>query len=1128
MGLRHRSIRLRVGILIAVPVFCLIGLYGFAASITLGNALTQSHARTLRNALLEPLGNFQLKLDAERRLAVLKLANPDSTVAASSLNTAESQTVLALGALTTAIRSARVNAQPHELQAISKLMSDTNNLADIRNAVSASAISISQTLQEYSVITEQGYSVLEAAMFQQASVPLVGQALQVINLDEVAQTGLEESNLLEADIDRGKFPNQDRILFGFLAGYRSQQLASTLPLLDPQYQEMLTSKVPPAMSAQLTSLERTVEDSPWRSGPAPTAITAGLGIFERYSVATGQAITEAADVLQNQAQSQADSVFTQLILAAGFGFIGTVVSIGLSLFIGRSLVRQLRGLRESALGLANEKLPGVITQLREGQPVDLADYAAPGRDDSSDEIEQVQHAFNVVQQTAVKSAIDEARLRRGISDVFRNLAGRSQSLLQRQLTLLDGMERRATEPDELEDLFRIDHLTTRMRRHAEGLIILSGEAPARGWRQPVPLIDVLRAAVAEVEDYTRIRVLARSRAAVAGHAVADVIHLVAELAENATVFSPPNTPVRIQGDVVGKGFAIEIEDRGLGISPDRLAEINSDLANPPQFDLSDSDRLGLFIAGQLARRHDITITLQPSVYGGTTAIVLIPLSLVVDEDSYAPDPALPAGSSATQAGRHAALAGVERGRLTAANGHTLSLVTDSTSEDRSPAASLPAGTLLPPDLVEPEDPIPPAILPTRGQPASPSGTPLPSRGQRIGDHAWLSADPPSGPVDRISPGRMPADPFSQDPFGPDPFRGDEFRSGPVRGDDLPVRAGSDAQFGPGAGAAAQARPGRETRHPAHERPEDRVSAEELAELGLPMRVRQANLAPQLRASGPADIPSDTAAEQAPAPDRAEPTGSPEAARSTMSALQRGWQLGRAADTDVPPAPPAAGEAATPAASEPNGSPEAARSTMSALQRGWQLGRAADTDVPPAPTTGFPTTPTAPPTAGVPTAPPTAGVPTEATASEPTGTTARDSVGSGAGDLGDPADPADPGDSVFRPAADSVFSPATDVFRPAADVFRPAADVFRPAAGSGFRLTPAREPSAADESPSAPDDPRSAVDQPRSAADGPQSAADEFPSAPDDPRSAADQPRSAAPEPPADSADPDSGNQHAND
>jgi hypothetical protein len=351
------------------------------------------------------------------------------------------------------------------------------------------------------------------------------------------------------------------------------------------------------------------------------------------------------------------------------------------------------------------------------------------------------------------------------------------------------MERRATGPDELEDLFRIDHLTTRMRRHAEGLIILSGETPARGWRQPVPLIDVLRAAVAEVEDYTRIRVLSRTRAAVAGHAVADVIHLVAELAENATVFSPPNTPVRIHGDIVGRGLAIEIEDRGLGISAERLAEFNADLADPPQFDLSDSDRLGLFITGQLARRHDISVTLQPSVYGGTTAIVLIPTELVVDENSFVADPALEAGSHANQrAGRHAALAGAERGLLlTAGNGHAADF-----DPDPGLVSSLPPGDR-------------PIVL---------TAQPLP---QRV----------PSALAD------LPED-------------------------DL----------------------------------DERVTTADLAELGLPVRVRQASLAPQLRDSGPAMTPAPTPSSESPA--------SPESAMNTMSALQRGWQLGRSeADGAIP-------------------------------------------------------------------------------------------------------------------------------------------------------------------------------------------------------------------------------------
>ena len=173
-----------------------------------------------------------------------------------------------------------------------------------------------------------------------------------------------------------------------------------------------------------------------------------------------------------------------------------------------------------------------------------------------------------------------------------------------------------------------------MRRHSEGLIILSGASPGRSWRHPVPFVDVLRAAVAEVEDYTRIRVTTGTRAALAGPAVADVIHLIAELAENATIFSPPNTPVRVHGDVVGRGYAVEIEDRGLGLSDEKLADINQNFAHPPQLDLSGSEQLGLFVAGQLARRHDIQIRLKDSPYGGTTAIVLIPNALVVSQGAY--------------------------------------------------------------------------------------------------------------------------------------------------------------------------------------------------------------------------------------------------------------------------------------------------------------------------------------------------------------------------------------------------------------------------------------------------------------------------------------------------------------
>jgi hypothetical protein len=222
------------------------------------------------------------------------------------------------------------------------------------------------------------------------------------------------------------------------------------------------------------------------------------------------------------------------------------------------------------------------------------------------------------------------------------------------------MERRATDPEALDDLFRLDHLTTRMRRHAEGLVILAGAPPGRGWSSPVRMVDVMRGAIAEVEDYARVSVATRSQAALAGSAVADVIHLLAELIENATTLSPPYTSVRVAGDTVASGFAIEVEDRGLGMSPPRLAELNDRLASPPEFNPSDSEQLGLFVVGQLARRHGIRVTLKASAYGGTAAVVLIPQHLVVTEEAFrAGLPGEPAAislapSAAATNGNHAA------------------------------------------------------------------------------------------------------------------------------------------------------------------------------------------------------------------------------------------------------------------------------------------------------------------------------------------------------------------------------------------------------------------------------------------------------------------------------------------
>ena len=271
-----------------------------------------------------------------------------------------------------------------------------------------------------------------------------------------------------------------------------------------------------------------------------------------------------------------------------------------------------------------------MRRLSAGEQVDV-ETEVPRLEYDKNEIGEVSQALNTLQRAAVEAAVKQAELRRGVSEVFVNLARRSQVLLHKQLTLLDTMERRTDDTDELADLFRLDHLTTRMRRHAEGLVILSGAAPSRQWRKPVQLMDVVRAAVAEVEDYERIEVRRLPRMAVTGSAVADVTHLVAELLENATVFSPPHTAVQVLGERVANGFTLEIHDRGLGMAAEALLDANLRLAETPEFELSDTDRLGLFVVSRLAQRQNVRVSLQPSPYGGTTAVVFIPDALLSDD-----------------------------------------------------------------------------------------------------------------------------------------------------------------------------------------------------------------------------------------------------------------------------------------------------------------------------------------------------------------------------------------------------------------------------------------------------------------------------------------------------------------
>jgi len=337
------------------------------------------------------------------------------------------------------------------------------------------------------------------------------------------------------------------------------------------------------------------------------------------------------------------------------------------------------------------------------------------------EIAAVAQAVSALQAAAADSAASERSLRDGLRQVIVSLARRNQSLLQRQLRLIDALEQKASDPAALADLFSLDHLTTRMRRHAESLTIFAGSAPARSWREPIPIIDVIRGAMAEVEDYQRVTVLTRTEDAVAGSAAADMIHLLAELLENAAMFSPSGTPVEVRASRVANGFAIEIDDRGLGIEAEQLTEINQQLAAPPDFDLANTDQLGLFVAARLATRYGVRVALRPSPYGGTTAIVLVPASIIVPASELTAD--VPA--SARPAARRSSL------DLDLGGGGALALVGQ--PDVAAPEPARPAAAPAPNGL-----PVRRAPGATRPTSARPAGSPLPPR------HA--TADPVSPPV----------------------------------------------------------------------------------------------------------------------------------------------------------------------------------------------------------------------------------------------------------------------------------------------------------------------------------------------------------------------------------------------
>ncbi|MDX3642532.1 nitrate- and nitrite sensing domain-containing protein [Streptomyces sp. MB09-02B] len=904
MRFRGKSIRRKIVALLLVPLVALTGVWTFATVLTGREASDLFRVADIVEEVGFPTEDTIRVLQQERRQTLVYLADPRSDEAVTALDRSRAATDKAVGEFREHARDADLRDEMGEATSLrlTTILEALDTLPSLRTTVESGTLTVTQALGHYDELVDPCFTLL-SNLPALDSVEMDKQGRALVNIGRARELLSREDALLSSVLVADRITKEEIRDFSDLVAQRTLMYEISLPQLPTEDRDRFADYWKGASTAPLRSVEQAVIGSdPGR----PTKFTAkGWDTSVEPVLADLRDLSvEAGDRYQDRVRPLVTDVILKAAVAGVLGLLALLFSLFMSVRIGRVLIRDLRRLRQEAHETAGVRLPSVMRRLAAGEQVDV-ETEVPHLEYDKNEIGEVSQALNTLQRAAVEAAVKQSELRSGISEVFVNLARRSQVLLHKQLTLLDTMERRTEDTDELADLFRLDHLTTRMRRHAEGLVILSGAAPSRQWRKPIQLMDVVRAAVAEVEDYERIEVRRLPRVAVTGPAVADLTHLVAELLENATVFSPPHTAVQVHGERVANGFTLEIHDRGLGMSAEALLDANLKLAETPDFELSDTDRLGLFVVSRLAQRQKVRVSLQPSPYGGTTAVVFIPDALLTDDVpdtngiGFRLDRAHPTREAELEAERNAALSQVpvrlpgltagildgpveleapvdleplggfpgalgdeeaEQGGLFRSR-RSLTGVTD---DQRQPARD-GEGRRAP--FTDPDPTLGPVPLPQRRTPHLVS-----SHGRSVtGDRTRHQEDEPA-------PGRTAGPEGTADtrPLTALPPGGYD---GPA----LPQRRRTSSSGGP-APTTSPYGGGEPT-----PRAETTTDQAESAPSPLPRRVRQASLAPQLK-----EGPDRRTERERSRPERHQDPAERDAdeVRSRMASLQRGWQRGR--------------------------------------------------------------------------------------------------------------------------------------------------------------------------------------------------------------------------------------------
>ncbi|HEX6677038.1 MAG TPA: nitrate- and nitrite sensing domain-containing protein [Actinomycetes bacterium] len=750
-------------------------------------------------------------------------------------------------------------------------------LGSLRSAIASGSLTRQAIFDEYSQIIGALLSV-DAEIAQPGGDEELDQSVRALNdLSRAKEVSAQIRGTLYAIAFRGSFAFGEAQRFADLVAQQQAALNQFQAEANEQQRTLYANLV--RGQAVLTAFRTQQAAQDRQSSPR-------LGIDPQQWFAATTIEVEVMRAVESQLlddvikQSQDLSAAAKRRSTTNAVLIAVILGVALLalLVVARSMAGPLQRLRSRALDVAEHRLPQAVERLSTSERGDLDIRVEPIGIQSQDEIGQVAQAVDAIQQVAVQLATEQAALRQSIGDMFTNLALRSQTLIDRQLELIEDLERNEESPELLDQLFRLDHLATRMRRNAEDLIVLSGAETSRHWSQPMTLVDVVRAAVAEVEEYQRVELLPLAEIEITGNASIDIIHLLAELVENATVFSPPTTKVQIAGQAVPHGYVIEIEDRGLGMSEEELLVANERLANPPEIDFALSRVLGLYVVGRLAQRHGIRVQLRHSWYGGITALTLLPHSVLVwsDDLQAMPEPvAVPQGElPSPPPEQHPAIRrrpvqpAVEAGdRLPIFEAARSEWFVEEHSDEQPEQHG-------PPEWHQPEPTEPPGSF----QPFQPS--------EPAGRHEQPA--PPPLPVRPKAQPRPPApafpepSPVAEPPLIPEvdrpmpPFRLPGFQR---------QRLAADA-------GVPQQQP--EAQQPEAQQPEAEPAAPgggadpqsvRLTGAGLPRRVPRANLAPGISATPPTDPP-----------DRG--GRSPDEVRSILSNYRSGLERGRLAASDL--------------------------------------------------------------------------------------------------------------------------------------------------------------------------------------------------------------------------------------